>query len=311
MSDAGLPLVWHDNYSRVLLPERHPFPMTKVALLRALLLREGVATEAQLHTPAPADDALLTLAHTPDYVQRFRRGDLDAAAIRRQGFPWSEALVTRSVTAVGGTRLTAELALRHGLACHLAGGTHHAHADFGAGYCLLNDLAVAAAWAVESGPVQRVMVIDCDVHQGDGTARIFEADNRVFTVSVHAQTNFPARKARSDLDVALPRGSGDADYLAALRAQVLPAVDSVQPGLVLYDAGADVHADDRLGHLELSDAGMAQRDRTILQACIDRGIPVGCVIGGGYDRDVPRLARRHSILHREASACFNQSLAAA
>ena len=212
---------------------------------------------------------------------------------------------------MGGTRLTAELALRHGLACHLAGGTHHAHADFGSGYCLLNDLAVAAAWAVETGQVGRVMVIDCDVHQGDGTARIFEQDDRVYTVSVHAGSNFPARKARSDLDVALPRGTGDADYLAVLRKHVIPAIDRVQPGLVLYDAGADVHADDRLGHLELSDTGMAQRDRTMLQACIDRDIPVGCVIGGGYDRDVPRLARRHSILHREATACFNQFLAAA
>lgn len=306
-----LPLVYHENYSQVLLPERHPFPMTKFALLRQLLLDDAVAQAVQMRSPEPADDALLQLAHTADYVQRFTHGELDAAAVRRQGFPWSPALVTRSRTAVGGTRLTAELALEQGLACHLAGGTHHAHADFGAGYCLLNDLAVTAAWAVESGAARRVLIVDCDVHQGDGTARIFARDDRVYTVSVHAQSNFPARKASSDLDVPLQRGTGDAAYLHALQTALTQVLASHSFDLVLYDAGADVHADDRLGHLELSDAGMAQRDRAVITACLQRMLPVACVIGGGYDRDVPRLARRHSILHREATACFSEYLSAA
>lgn len=306
-----LPLVYHENYSQVLLPARHPFPMSKFALLRQVLLDHGVATPAQLRSPEPADDALLQLAHTPDYVRRFTEGDLDAAAVRRQGFPWSPALVTRSRTAVGGTRHTAELALEHGLACHLAGGTHHAHADFGSGYCLLNDLAVTAAWAVESGRARRVLIVDCDVHQGDGTATIFGNDDRVFTLSLHAQSNFPARKARSDLDVALPRGTGDAGYLQALNQALSQVLLAQAFDLVLYDAGADVHAEDRLGHLELSDTGMAQRDRTVITTCLQRGLPVACVIGGGYDRDVPRLARRHSILHREATACYNKMLSAA
>lgn len=299
-----LPLVYHENYSRVLLPERHSFPMTKFALLREHLLKEGIARPEQFHSPEPATDALLTLAHTLDYVRRFTTGELDAAAMRRQGFPWSPALVTRSRTAVGGTRLTAELALAHGLACHLAGGTHHAHADFGSGYCLLNDLAVTAAWAVDSGAARRVLIVDCDVHQGDGTARIFEHDARVFTLSVHAQSNFPARKASSDLDVALPRGTGDDDYLKALQSALSTVLTNNHFDLVLYDAGADVHADDRLGHLELSDVGMAQRERLVIMACVERKLPLACVIGGGYDRDVPRLVRRHSILHREASACL-------
>lgn len=307
----ALPLVYHQNYSQVLLPERHPFPMTKFALLRDVLLGDGVARAEQFHSPEPADDALLALAHTPDYVQRFTAGELDAAAIRRQGFPWSPALVTRSRTAVGGTRRTAELALEHGLACHLAGGTHHAHADFGSGYCLLNDLAVTAAWAVESGTARRVLIVDCDVHQGDGTARIFEDDDRVFTLSVHAASNFPARKAISDMDVALPRGTGDADYLPALHQAITTVLAEQAFDLVLYDAGADVHADDRLGHFELSDTGMAQRDRLVISTCLQRDLPVACVIGGGYDRDVPRLARRHSILHREATACFKNYLSAA
>lgn len=306
-----LPLVYHQNYSRVLLPERHSFPMTKFALLREHLLEQGIARPGQFLSPAPASDDLLTLAHTPGYVRRFTLGELDAAAIRRQGFPWSPALVTRSRTAVGGTRLTAELALAHGMACHLAGGTHHAHADFGSGYCLLNDLAVTAAWAVDSGAARHVLIVDCDVHQGDGTARIFEHDPRVFTLSVHAQTNFPARKASSDLDVALPRGTGDADYLAALQHALVSVLTKHQFDLVLYDAGADVHADDRLGHLELSDAGMAKRERLVITACMERKLPLACVIGGGYDRDVPRLVRRHSILHREASVCYSEFLSAA
>lgn len=306
-----LPLVYHRNYSQVLLPARHSFPMTKFALLREFLLEQGIARPEQIHSPEPASDDLLALAHTRDYVHRFTAGALDAAAIRRQGFPWSPALVTRSRTAVGGTRLTAELALKHGLACHLAGGTHHAHAEFGSGYCLLNDLAVTAAWAVESGMARRVLIVDCDVHQGDGTARIFADDARVFTLSVHAQSNFPARKASSDLDVAMPRGTGDADYLHALNSALAAVLAEHDFDLVLYDAGADVHTDDRLGHLELSDAGMAQRERLVITTCLDRKLPLACVIGGGYDRDVPRLVRRHAILHREATACFNAFLSAA
>lgn len=306
---TALPLVYHDNYSRVLLPERHPFPMTKFALLRQHLLDTGVAMPAQFHSPQPADADLLALAHTRDYLRRFMAGDLTDAEIRRQGFPWSEALVTRSITAVGGTRRTLELALQHGLAAHCAGGTHHAHADFASGYCLLNDLAVAAAWALESGAARRVLIIDCDVHQGDGTATIFADQPAVFTLSVHAATNFPARKATSDRDVVLPRGTGDAGYMAALRTHIPDVLDRFQPDCVLYDAGADVHVDDRLGHLELTDAGMAARDAYVIETCRARDLPVAIVIGGGYDRDVPALARRHGIVHAQA-ARYLEALAA-
>ncbi|WP_370299818.1 histone deacetylase [Abyssibacter sp.] len=301
-----LPIVYHPVYSQVLLPDRHPFPMSKFGMLHAELLAQGIATADQFHVPEPADTARLALVHSRDYLRRFLHGELSAAEIRRQGLPWSRGLVTRSVTAVGGTCHTLQLALDLGLATHCAGGTHHAHHDFGSGYCLLNDLAVAAAWALHTGRASRVLVIDCDVHQGDGTARIFEHDPRVFTLSFHAATNFPARKAQSDRDVALPRDTGDAAYLQALADHVPAVVESFQPDCVLYDAGADVHVADRLGHLALSDDGMRARDRYVIEQCLQRAVPIACVIGGGYDRDVPTLVKRHAFLHEQASLCFDQ-----
>ena len=303
-----LPIVYHPIYSNVRLPERHPFPMSKFAMLRTHLIETGVAGDNQFSEPAPAERALLETVHDRDYLDRFIHGDLTQAEIRRQGFPWSEALVARSITAVGGTRHTLELAFEHGLATHCAGGTHHAHRDFASGYCLLNDLAVAAAWALDSGRAKRVLIIDCDVHQGDGTARIFEQQPAVFTLSFHAGSNFPARKADSDRDVVLPRGAGDTEYATALAAHIPAVLDRFQPDCVLYDAGADVHADDRLGHLSLSEAGMRARDRYVIEQCVRRRIPVACVIGGGYDRDVPALVRRHALVHEQASACFEQFL---
>lgn len=299
---TGVAMVYHPNYSQVILPEKHRFPMTKFALLHAHLLEHKVIRSEQLVQPSPAPTELLELAHCPHYLQRFFAGELDAAAVRRQGLPWSPALVQRSVTAVGGTVETVRQALHHGLACHLAGGTHHAHRDFGTGYCLLNDLAVAALWAVETQQIKRVLIVDCDVHQGDGTARILEQRPEVFTLSLHAQKNFPARKAQSDLDVPLDNGLSDTGYLQALQQALEGVLQDFEPELVIYDAGADVHADDRLGLLELSDAGMQARDRYVIRCCLERSLPVACVIGGGYDNDVGRLAARHGLLHRSAMA---------
>lgn len=303
-----LPIVYHPAYSAVELPDRHPFPMRKFVMLHERLIRTGVAEAHQFSEPEPATRTQLERVHDSTYLDRFFRGRLTEAEVRRQGFPWSEALVTRSVTAVGGTRHTLELAFEHGLATHCAGGTHHAHRDFASGYCLLNDLAVAATWALDSGRARRVLIIDCDVHQGDGTARIFEHEPAVFTLSIHAGSNFPARKARSDCDIELPRGAGDADYLAVLKAQIPQRIRQFRPDCVLYDAGVDVHTDDRLGHLTLSDDGMRARDRYVIDYCVTHQIPVACVIGGGYDRDVAALVRRHALVHEQASACFDQYL---
>lgn len=275
--------------------------MGKFARLHDVLRAEGLLDDANRCVPEPATPEQLALAHDANYLRRFLDGDLDAAAQRRQGLPWSPALVTRSVTAVGGTLHTVEQALQHGLACHLAGGTHHAHRDFGAGYCLLNDLAVAALWALAAGRARRVLIVDCDVHQGDGTARILADVPEVFTLSLHGAANFPARKACSDRDVPLPDGLDDAGYLRALNSALDEVDAGFTPDLVLYDAGADVHRDDRLGRLALTHEGMAARDRAVMARYLHRDVPVACVIGGGYDDDLDRLVDRHAILHRTAS----------
>lgn len=298
-----LSLVYHPDYVTP-LPVGHRFPMPKFGILRDLLVDEGVSTAAQFHVPIPATRAQLELVHAPAYVQLFISGSLDRDAVRRIGLPWSAGLVNRTVTAVGGTIRTVELALQHGLACNTAGGTHHAHREFGSGFCIFNDLAVAAAEMLHRGVVQQVLIIDLDVHQGDGTAAVFADEPRVFTWSVHCEKNFPSRKVPSDLDTPLPPEVGDDEYLAVLERTLPGVLERVEPDLVLYDAGVDVHVDDKLGKLELTDAGIMARDRYVLQSCRAHGIPTACVIGGGYHADHAVLARRHSILHRAATAVW-------
>ncbi|MFZ0268026.1 histone deacetylase, partial [Caulobacter sp.] len=190
--------------------------------------------------------------------------------------------------------------LAHGIACNTAGGSHHAQADTGAGFCVFNDVAVAARRLLAEGAVGKVLVVDLDVHQGDGTARIFEGDASVFTFSMHAEKNFPARKAVSDLDVDLPDGMGDEAYLETLSGILPDLLARTAPDLVFFNAGVDPHADDKLGRLSLSDEGLARREAYVLSSCLERGIPVAGVIGGGYDADIDRLAHRHALLHRAA-----------
>ena len=206
----------------------------------------------------------------------------------------------RTWLSVGGTVLTARLALRHGLACHLAGGTHHAFPNHGSGFCIFNDVAVAAKVLLQEERLQRLMVVDLDVHQGDATALIFAQEPRVFTFSVHGASNFPARKQQSDLDLPLPDGTGDEAYLAAIGDRLPELLDQWQPELVLYNAGVDPHRDDRLGKLSLSNNGLLQRDHLVIDACLRRGIPLASVIGGGYDTMEP-LVQRHGLVFRAAS----------
>ncbi len=232
----ALTVVHHPGYT-IDLPANHPFPMEKFRVLRQLLGEQTLACPIEWHTPQPATLESLQRVHTRDYVHAFVHDQLDRAAQRRSGFVWSEALVERVRLETGGTLLTLEAALATGLACNSAGGTHHAHADAASGYCLINDLAVAAAHALAQGWAERVLIVDCDVHQGDGTARLFEKVPGVFTLSMHAARNFPARKAKSDLDIALPNGMGDAAYLAELTSWLPGVLAAYQPDVVLYDAG--------------------------------------------------------------------------
>ncbi|MBB3102769.1 histone deacetylase [Azomonas macrocytogenes] len=301
----SLPLVFHDDYSPP-LPEGHRFPMEKFRLLREHLVASGLTTDATLLRPELCPHEILALAHDPAYIRRYCSGEMSREELRRLGLPWSPQLAQRTLRAVGGSLLTAELALRHGLACHLAGGTHHAHYDQASGFCIFNDLAVIALYLLESGRVGRVLIFDCDVHQGDGTARILERIPAAVTVSLHCEKNFPVRKAQSDWDIPLPAGMGDSDYLKVVNETLDYLLPLYQPDLVLYDAGVDVHRDDALGLLELTDAGLAARDDAVLEHCLGRDIPVCGVIGGGYDRDHAAVARRHSSLHFAAARAWQR-----
>ncbi|MEN9859867.1 MAG: hypothetical protein RLZZ515_349 [Cyanobacteriota bacterium] len=292
------PFIYHQAYSAP-LPSSHRFPMAKFRLLHQLLLEQGLAREEQFVQPLPAPRRWLELVHEPRYHQAFARGELSHQEQRRIGLPATTPLVQRTWLAVGGTVLTARLALEHGLACHLAGGTHHAYPDHGSGFCIFNDCAVAARVLLAEGRVQQLMVIDLDVHQGDATAAIFAGDPRVFTVSVHCQSNFPLRKQSSDVDLPLDDALEDDDYLLAIGDLIPNLLDQVQPDLVLYNAGVDPHREDRLGKLCLSSTGLLNRDRLVLDSCLRRSIPVATVIGGGYDTLEP-LVQRHALVFRAA-----------
>ncbi|MFM7634332.1 MAG: histone deacetylase [Cyanobacteriota bacterium] len=293
------PLVYHPAYSAP-LPSSHRFPMAKFRLLHDLLIAQGLARPEQIHQPLPVPRRWLELVHLRSYHQAFSQGILTPSEQRRIGLPATTPLVRRTWLAVGGTILAARLALQHGVACHLAGGTHHAFAAHGSGFCIFNDCAVAARVLLREGQIRRLMVVDLDVHQGDGTAALLADEPRVFCFSAHCASNFPLRKQTSDLDIALAEGMEDEEYLAAV-GDILPdLLETIQPQLVLYNAGVDPHREDKLGKLCLSDGGLLNRDRMVIDACLRRHIPVATVIGGGYD-DLVQLVKRHSLVVRAAT----------
>lgn len=296
----GFPVVYHPNYVTP-IPEAHRFPMPKFKLLYELLLRDGVIAPTQVHQPDFPSQAWLELVHDRDYVQAYCTGTLDAQAQRRIGLPWSEGVVNRTLTAIGGTILTAQLALEHGLACNTAGGTHHAFPSYGSGFCILNDLAIAARRIQQQGLAQKILIIDLDVHQGDGTAFIFRDDPDVFTFSMHCEVNFPSQKQTSDFDIPLPVGLDDDGYLQILAEHLENLITTVKPDLIFYDAGVDTHVGDRLGKLAMTDRGIYRRERMVLSTCRAAGYPVACVIGGGYAKNINDLVYRHSLLHRAAN----------
>ncbi len=263
------------------LPPEHRFPMGKYRRLREAVAAAGLVADGDLRVPPPATDEELLRAHDAGYVARVKTGTLSDREVRRLGFPWSPALVERSRRSVGGTIAAARAALANGVGLNLAGGTHHAFADRGEGFCVFNDVAVAARALQAEGAVERVAVLDCDVHQGNGTAAIFAGDPTVFTLSIHGRGNYPFVKETSDLDVELPDGAGDADYLAALDAGLDRALGGA-PQLAFYIAGADPFRGDRYGRLALSRDGLAERDRRVLARCGAKGLPVAVVMGGGY-----------------------------
>lgn len=263
------------------LPDGHRFPASKYRLLHELAVREGLfGSAALLPSPVAMRDRLLR-AHDHAYVDMMLTGTAPPDLMRRIGLPWSETLVARSRATVGGSLAAARVALEHGISGQLAGGTHHAHRDFGSGFCVFNDLAVASLTLLDEGAVQRIAIVDLDVHQGDGNAAILTPDARVFVLSIHGEKNFPFRKVASDLDVGLADGTEDDAYLGAL-AGALDAVVAFKPDLILYLSGADPLAADTLGRLSLTPAGLMQRDRLVFDTFKRRGVPLSIAVGGGY-----------------------------
>lgn len=300
----GLPIVHTPGYVCP-LPQEHRFPMPKFHRVLHYLVEDGVIDkQKQVVEPQQISAQNAESVHTSEYVAKFFNGKTSADEQRATGFEWSQGLASRVRYETGGTLLAAEIALERGLACSTAGGTHHAFPDRGAGFCLLNDLAVTAQHLINNGRVNKVLIIDLDVHQGDGTAFIFQNSENVYTFSMHCQENFPFRKQQSDLDVNLHKGDGDQEFLALLQEHLPFVLSSFHPDLVLYDAGVDPHACDILGYLRMTDIGLMKRDRYVLDLVLKQGIPCATVIGGGYDKILDELAKRHTIIHRAATSIF-------
>jgi len=294
--------VWSSARYTFPLPDGHRFPVAKYALLRESVIAEGIVPPERVLDPARAEVEALELVHSTDYVRRFTEGTLEPAEIRRLGFPWSEALVERSYRAVGGTIAAARHALTDGIAMNLAGGTHHAFPDHGEGFCVFNDVAVAIRLLLREGLVRRAVVVDLDVHQGNGTHAIFADDPRVFTFSMHGGRNYPFHKIPGTLDVELADGTGDEIYLAELHAALPRVLASSAPDIAIYIAGADPHEGDALGRLALTFDGLARRDAFVLESCREVGIPTAVTIGGGYGRRIEDTVAAHLRTVRIAAA---------
>jgi acetoin utilization deacetylase AcuC-like enzyme len=283
------------------LPDHHRFPMAKYQLLRERLVDEHVLRQHDLHVPAAVDWTDIHLVHDPEYVSAVARGALSAEAQRRIGFPWSPMMVERSRRSVGATLAAARDVLDGApVAANLAGGTHHAFRDHGEGYCVFNDVAVAAAALLRDGLISGAVVVDCDVHQGNGTAAIFRHQPAVFTLSLHGANNYPFRKEISDLDVTFEDGAGDDEYLSALVENLPLVLDRQRPDIAFYLAGADPYEGDRLGRLKMTIGGLRERDRLVFEACRRRAIPVVVAMSGGYAPDVNAIVTIHSNTIREA-----------
>ena len=267
------------------LPEGHRFPMVKYSRLRERVAATNICAPGELRAPRAVSNKEILRSHERGYLRRVVAGTLTEKEVRRIGFPWSEKMVERSRRASGGTLGACHAALEDGFAANLAGGTHHAFADRGEGYCIFNDSAIAARAVQAGGLVERVVVVDTDVHQGNGTAAILHGDPSVFTFSIHGAKNFPFHKEESDLDVALPDGADDSEFLDALEDGLERSLEESRAELAIYLAGADPFEDDRLGRLSVTKEGLAERDRLVLESCRERGLPVAVTMAGGYARD--------------------------
>jgi acetoin utilization deacetylase AcuC-like enzyme len=284
---------WYTDHFVLPLPEGHRFPMQKYALLRERVVDSGLFSPDHLHVPEPARDEEILRVHDADYLEKVRSGRLTESEVRRIGFPWSPQMVERSRRSSGATIAACRAALADGVAVNLAGGTHHAFADHGEGYCVFNDSAIAARAMQAQGLVRRVVILDCDVHQGNGTAAIFAGDHSVYTFSIHGAKNFPLRKEVSDLDMPLEDRTGDLGYLDALERSLRQAIENARADLAIYVSGADPYEEDRFGRLALSKQGLAERDRMVFDLCGNAGLPVAVTMAGGYARQIDDVVDIH------------------
>ncbi|MEJ8757785.1 histone deacetylase [Pontibacter sp. H259] len=298
-----LKIAWSPMFAHA-LPEGHRFPMAKYDLLPEQLLYEGTITEANLFAPAPLPERFILNTHDHTYWQRLRNLQLTPSEVRKTGFPLSDELVNREVVIMNGTVQAALFALEYGIGMNIAGGTHHAFTDRGEGFCLLNDIAIAANYLLNYKSINRVLVVDLDVHQGNGTAQIFANEPRVFTFSMHCGHNYPFHKEQSDLDVPLAEGTDDATYLHQLKTILPGLLDEVQPDFVFFQSGVDVLATDKLGKLGMTIAGCKERDRTVFELCLRHNLPVAVSMGGGYSQQIAHIVEAHANTFRLAQQLF-------
>lgn len=304
MKNAKHPIIHHPSYD-IALPEKHRFPGTKYSLLLKDLESSGLIESYLKYVPKPSNAKHLSIVHDTSYIEAIETGNLSQEQQIRLGLPWSEMLRQRSFISPNGTLLAAQLALQTGIACHAAGGTHHAHWDFGAGFCVFNDLAYTARALIGMSLAKRILILDCDVHQGDGTASILSNDSNILTCSIHCAENYPAKKARSNMDFPISRGSDDYEYLSVLDS-CLNQIDRINftPDFVLYDAAVDVHANDKLGLLNMTSDGIYERDRLVLSHFKTNQVPIATTMGGGYGETHEEVAKRHSIVFEAVRSVF-------
>jgi acetoin utilization deacetylase AcuC-like enzyme len=298
-----LKIAWSKIYKHP-LPENHRFPMEKYELLPQQLLLEGTVGNENFFKPEPISESLILSTHDEEYWQKLKYLSLSRKEERKTGFPLSQQLVDRELIITGGTVRAAKFALELGAAMNIAGGTHHAYTNRGEGFCLLNDIAISANYLLGQNLARQILVVDLDVHQGNGTAQIFQNDDRVFTFSMHGEKNYPLKKEQSDLDIELPDNTADKEYLEILKSKLPELVEAVNPDFVFFQTGVDVLADDKLGRLALTINGCKQRDEIVLETCYQNNLPVCMSMGGGYSKQLSKIIEAHANTYRLAQKIF-------
>lgn len=298
-----LKIAWSEVFAHP-LPEGHRFPMAKYSLLPEQLLYEGTIKHENLFIPPLIDEKVILATHLSEYWEKLKSLSLSPSEERRTGFPLSAGLVQREAAIMSGTVQASLFALQYGIAMNTAGGTHHAFTNKGEGFCLMNDIAIAANYLLDHTAIKKILVVDLDVHQGNGTAEIFAAEDRVYTFSMHGEKNFPLHKERSDLDIGLPDGTGDKKYLSILRETLPRLIQEVEPEFIFYQSGVDVLATDKLGRLGLTHEGCKERDRAVLAQCKLNNVPVAVSMGGGYSGRISDIVEAHANTYRLAQHIF-------